>query len=500
MITTKYWVTHRMKKMNWTAVSLLAFILVLPGGSMANAASTDEAPATGATSGTEPSAQSLLDTAYDHMKKSEWWPANTAFEKVLAMQDAAPASRVEAYLGIARIYAGYGGVKGWTRVKEVCPRVLEIPASTSEQKLAARRYLVQAFMKMQERAQARQVMRDIVAMVEAPAPERISHGILLAKTSLLEQDFEGTRAELKHVSAMSGLSTIDQADIQLQIALSFYQAQDYDRAKPELLKVLDMTGAKSNCYRPGHDNPYSPSLEVELRLHLRKMIPTEQQRIIALFIGSSMTMRRGMPWMVAQIAASAPEGRPRILPCIFGRNGTRIDTFWNDGDLPGTARHLIATEPWDAVVIETFYSLTPEELSKYGGGFAELARSHHARPIFYSAPAAKAHPYPVGHREAQEAVLALGRTLDVPVAPAVAGYLTFLGDEPTADRLGILYSDWIHSTERGSYLIACSIYSAMTGYSAIGLAHPGLSAEDGLALQEAAWKAYCENKPIEMKP
>jgi len=435
-----------------------------------------------------------LHVASGHMNEFRWQAANVALEKVIAMEGASTASKVQAHLLVARIFSNYGGQWGWGRVKAACARVLETPSVPAAQKLAAQTAMVKALLGLKQYTDARRVMNDIVAAGDLSRKERAATQILIGKTRLLERDFAEARAELVKALAMEGISDADKADIQLHLALSYYDAQDYQRAKPELLKVLAMPGAGARCMKPGRDNAYSPSREATLRLRLRKMIPAEEPSLTVLFIGSSMTMRGDMPFLLAALAASAPAGRPRIIPGLFARGGTKIDVFWNEGDTPDTARGTIAAEPWDAVVIETFYTMSRDDLFKYGTLFGNLIRSRNAQAVLYAAPAARAQPYPDAFRKFQDEVVALGRTQGMAVAPAVGAYLHFLGPAPTPAQFDTLYADWIHATEKGNYLIACCLYAALTGFSPMGLAHPGMSEAEAKALQEAAWRAFQDSR------
>jgi len=440
-------------------------------------------------------ADALLAVARCHLKNYQNLPAHTALKGLVAMDGAPAEVKAQGFLEIARIFNGYTGEYGSSHVREACENVLAMPDSTDSQKLDARKRLARAWLVVQQYGDARKVLREILDTPSLSAEDRIATQILCAKVALLDRNFEGAREELNKASALEGLSDGDRADIQLQLALSYYEAGDHERAKPELLTVRDMPGAGDRRNRPGIDNTYTPGHEAFLRLRLQKMIPAgEEPALNVLFIGSSMTMRGDMPSQLSGMAASAPEDRPRIVPGLFGRGGTKIDTFWNDGEGPGTARNLIAGEPWDAVVIETFYNLKPGELQDFGTQFVDLVRSKKARPVFYVAPAAQAHEYPDAHRAFEDSVLELAKTLDVPVAPAVGAYLEFLGPNPTPEKLGILYSDWIHPTEKGTYLIQCCIYAALTDSSPVGLAHPGISDEEAKTFQETAWKAYQDSR------
>jgi hypothetical protein len=75
----------------------------------------------------------------------------------------------------------------------------------------------------------------------------------------------------------------------------------------------------------------------------------------------------------------------------------------------------------------------------------------------------------------------------------------YLAANPSA-KIGMFYDDWIHPSEKSIYLAAYCIYSAITGYSPVGLFHPkSIPDEDAKALQEAAWKAVQDTNP-DLKP
>ena len=68
--------------------------------------------------------------------------------------------------------------------------------------------------------------------------------------------------------------------------------------------------------------------------------------------------------------------------------------------------------------------------------------------------------------------------------------------------MALYHPDAVHPSKKGAYMLACSLYSAITGLSCRGLTHSipsfaphGISKEDATALQEAAWKAFQETSP-----
>ena len=312
---------------------------------------------------------------------------------------------------------------------------------------------------------------------------------------MLERNFEASRIAFAKALAMPEVSDAIKADIQLQIGLSYYDAQDYERAKPELLKVLEMPGAGVRPPWDGGRIFYLPAREAMLRLRLRNLIPEEKRILKVLFIGSSHTLREDIPGLVTKMAESAPADKPRIIAGDFVRMGTTIHTFWDAGDSPDTARGVIKAEPWDAVVFETFYTAKYENMLKYATLFTDLIRTKNAKVVIYESPAAKGATYPAVFRKFHGENVALSKALKIPVAPGVHAWLQCLGPKPTPEQLGTLYADWIHATPKGAYLNACCIYSALTGFSPVGLAHPGISEAEARVFQQTAWTAFLQSNP-----
>jgi len=208
-----------------------------------------------------------------------------------------------------------------------------------------------------------------------------------------------------------------------------------------------------------------------------------------------MTLRGFMPFLVERLSAAAPAGRPRIMSGMYTRSGTRLNTFWDEGNGGGTARNMIESAPWDFVVVETYRSMKLEDVLKYGKLYADLARSRNIKPVFYETHTEQSSPFPERALEYHERNIELRKKVGAPVAPAALAEIYYLEAVPTATREEF-HADWIHPSEKGFYLEAYCIYAAITGYSPVGLAHPKrMSEEDAKALQEAAWKAVQETSP-----
>lgn len=298
---------------------------------------------------------------------------------------------------------------------------------------------------------------------------------------------------------MPGVSAADKADVQLQIAIAWYEAGDLDRARPELEKVLTMPGAKVKQEREDGWANYVPAREAKQRLLKMNPADEEEKTLTALFIGSSMTLRGYMPLIVEEIAASAPAGRPRVMTAMYARGGTAVEVFWEKGDARDTARGRMASLPWDVVVIETSPRRPVASNLKYGQLFCDLARSLKIKAVLYENHVTRGEPYPDAHRKYHDDEMMLSKTLQSPLAPVQLAEMYYVEAHPDA-QLDMFYADSVHPSEKGYYLAACCIYSAITGYSPVALYHPdGIAPEEAKALQEAAWGAVKEANP-NLKP
>lgn len=441
----------------------------------------------------EQSAQTLLRIASGYVDEKKDQPAIAALEKALAHKGVSNRTRLEAHILLGQTLLKYPWV--FSRAREVFNDILKSPEITPEQRIAAQTSQVTVLMGLKEHREARGIM-ELLAANETLTPSiRLNTRVSIGKTLMLERSFEAARIEFAKALAMPGVSDAIKADIQLQIGLSYYDAKDYERAKPELMKVLEMPGASVRPPWDGGRIFYLPAREAMLRLRLRHLIPDDKKVLKVLFIGSSHTLREDIPGLVTKLAESASADKPRIIAGDFVRMGTTINTFWDAGDAPDTARGVINAEPWDAVIFETFYNMKYEALLKYGTLFADQIRSRNARPILYESPIARASVYPDAYRQFHDNNVALATAVKAPLAPSVHAWMQFLGPHPTAEQFGTVYADWIHAAPKGAYLTACCIYSALTGCSPVGLAHPNLSDADAAVLQKAAWKAFQESNP-----
>ncbi len=225
--------------------------------------------------------------------------------------------------------------------------------------------------------------------------------------------------------------------------------------------------------------------------------------IRVLFVGNSQIFYNDLPKILEAIADSAPQDRPRIKAerAVFG--GASLESHWNKGDGPETARGKIAAEKWDYVVLQEIYFGKPDSFQKHAKLFHEWIGRHGGKTVLYCTASIN-EDYPQGFTALQDMHVALGRELKVPVAAAGQAWRTFWGENPTeAARLELYHADKAHPGLKGSYLSACTLYAVLTGKSPLGLTsqlpdQPADAISPALAkrLQEAAWRVDQEfNRP-----
>jgi len=428
-----------------------------------------------------------------HVKEMNYDVANALLEKILNSDAASLESKIEARLLIGKIFSNYGSVAAWTKVRDACAGVIALDSAPETARLAAHSAIIPALIALREFREARISLEFLSGSSGIPIGERVNFQIELARTLWLERLLPEARSELAKAALMVAEAELSgdrlnaaEAEIQLLLGLTFYDEKDFERAKIELTKVLSL---------PGQNHTQKFWREAHLRLRLRNLIASNEKELKVFFIGSSHTLLGNVPLLVEPLAASAPAGTPRIISGDHARMGTGMRAFWSQGDAPDTPRGKIAAEPWDVVVVETFYRMSREDLAEFGDAYAALARSHGAKLVIYESPASKSLPYPDGFSLFHASNIWLGKRLGTAVAPSVHAWLKFFGASPTEERFRELYRDGIHATAKGAYLTACCLYAALTELSPEGLWHPPeMRVEDALLLQQIAWLAFSETQ------
>lgn len=445
--------------------------------------------------------QARLLTAKTHIVTGDDFTASKIAEDTLANAGGTPSQRIEALFIVVKAFSQFGNTAGWTKVRDLSQEILEIPEASSVDRTNALRSSVRAYLALRQYAEAAEAQQILGSSTEVSEWERTEHLAGLARTRYLQSRFEESRELVQKVEGalQTQLGTSVEktrvqdllADVALIRALSYYEQKDLVSARLELEKIPKM---------PGQTAASRPTREAVLRMNLQKWITPSDPVLKVLFVGSSHTLLGNLPLLVEQISASAPAGSVRIVAGEQARTGTGMRGHWADGEGFDTARGKISTEPWDVVVVETFYRLTRDEMRQYGGLYAGIVRDRGAKLLIYETPVAKDMVYPRDFLSFHESNMWLGNELKSDIAPSVTAWMKVLGATPTGDAFEQLYVDRMHATGKGAYLTACTLYSALTGHSPVGLYAPKeLPSGEAREYQEAAWHAYQETK-LKMAP
>lgn len=189
--------------------------------------------------------------------------------------------------------------------------------------------------------------------------------------------------------------------------------------------------------------------------------PVEDPDLRILFIGNSLTYVNDLPSLVRDLGRSDPS-RQVTVGSVAYPNFSLAD-HWDRGD----AQRAIADGPWDFVVLQQGPSALPDSralLVEYAGKFAEEIRRAGAQPAIYMV-------WPPLDREADWDDVTASY---VEAARAVHGALLPGGEAIRAayraDRSITLFEgDDFHPALAGSYAVALTVYSRLTGVSPLGL-------------------------------
>lgn len=237
---------------------------------------------------------------------------------------------------------------------------------------------------------------------------------------------------------------------------------------------------------------------------------TEPITIRTLFIGNSQMMQHDLPGMVKAAAASAPPSSPRIEPGYALRGGATLQTHWDMGDGPDTARGMIASGQWDCVVIQEIFFAQAPQFEDYAGRFDDAVRAAGARTILfatanitdqYAHGNPKAFQYPDCFLSLSRMHQEFGRKRNLPVADAAGAWMRYWGPQPTLEqRLDFYEQDKGHPGIKGSFIYAYVLYATITGCDPRNLPLPTgdvtcangvvITPQELAAYRGAAWDAY----------
>jgi hypothetical protein len=154
---------------------------------------------------------------------------------------------------------------------------------------------------------------------------------------------------------------------------------------------------------------------------------------------------------------------------------------------------MLAEGNWDAVVLQGYSNgpITPGKAELFQAAardYAKAIRNSGAEPLFFMTWAYTSRPQMTAELDA--AYSAIGAELDAKVVPVGLAFERALSLRP---ELTLIIADDKHPTMAGTYLTACTFYSALHGESAEGLAYDaGLPADDAAFLQQVAWQVWLE--------
>jgi len=179
-----------------------------------------------------------------------------------------------------------------------------------------------------------------------------------------------------------------------------------------------------------------------------------------LFIGNSLTQSNDLPAIVQALAAAGSQ-RPLAYKAILVP-GLSLEDQWN----AGTAVGAIRGQRWDFVVLQQGPSSLPESrtnLLEYTRKFAKEIRAVGATPALYMVWPELTRPK--AFDAVCESYRLAAKEVDGLLLPAGQAWRAAWQREPKLE----LYSDGLHPTPAGSYLVALTVYGQLYKRSPIGL-------------------------------
>ena len=235
-----------------------------------------------------------------------------------------------------------------------------------------------------------------------------------------------------------------------------------------------------------------------------------------LFIGNSYVYYNNMADQLQELSQALDGPVLRTDHHLHG--GFSLRRHLDDGHLPEVfAQRAPDGDPWDRVVVQEHSRLGVAYADADAGTIGDARPFHEAarevvaasreigaEPLFYMTWAKEAFPDQID--ALADAYLAIGRRLGVPVAPVGRAWERVRTERPD---LHLFTDDGSHPNPTGSYLIACVMYTTLTGLPATGapaelsgipMTTPGvptsdtpevlvsLDAETARYLQDVAWE------------
>jgi len=217
-------------------------------------------------------------------------------------------------------------------------------------------------------------------------------------------------------------------------------------------------------------------------------------------------MVSNLPHMLTLMSESSVADHPRLNIEQFLVGGGTLKKYW-DAEGTGSPRTLIATQPWDYVVIQEIFCADTKEFETYARLFDDVIRKAGSKTILFATANiseyfSAQYKYPDSFKQLNDMQLAFGKKCEIPVAAAGYAWMRYLGDHPSKEQMLDLYhEDKAHPGKRGTYIYACLLYAAITGKNPEGLTcefpditGDAISKKEGSWMQKAAWYQWKENE------
>src|SRR5262249_50402057 len=117
-----------------------------------------------------------------------------------------------------------------------------------------------------------------------------------------------------------------------------------------------------------------------------------------LFLGNSQIYSNDLPRILEALADSAPPDRPRIKASQLTPGGASLESLWNKGTDPGSARAKIQEAKWDYVVLQEIFNARADSFNKYAPLFHEVIGKNGSKTVLLCT-ASISTLYPKGFQE-----------------------------------------------------------------------------------------------------
>lgn len=173
-----------------------------------------------------------------------------------------------------------------------------------------------------------------------------------------------------------------------------------------------------------------------------------------LFVGNSLTHTNDLPAVVAMLAR---KGGTAIEYETIAPGGFSLEDHWNAGDVPAA----IATDKWDAVVMQQGPSALPESqvnLREWAERLADLSREHGTRPALFTV-------WPERYRvnALSDVIVSYANAARAARAELYPAGLAWQLAWSRARTLPLYGPDGFHPSPLGTYLAALVVTAGLTG-------------------------------------